>query len=76
MLSNSRRSVTLLLATLLVGSSLTLVGCPLARSQRKPPAPPVLKPTLNFIRQPDGGVCLSREDAQRLAEYIQELERR
>lgn len=57
---------------LVIGLTLTLMGCQ-ALSQ-KTPLP--TKPTLRAVTQPNGDVCFAKQDASALGTYILELERR
>lgn len=57
---------------LVIGLTITLVGCQ-TLSQRTPLP---TKPTLKAVTQPDGGVCFTKQDASALGTYILELERR
>ena len=61
-----------LAAILLVGSSLTLVGCqaPVQEMRMQP-----VKPMLTSVNEVDGQMCMSMEDASKLGLYIVELER-
>lgn len=66
--SNSRRR-TALIALLL---TLALSGCAVSGRATKPP-----RPTLESLSvRSDGGICMSRQDAQELLLYIDALERR
>lgn len=48
--------------------SISMAAC---QHQKTPPT----KPTLQIKPQTDGGICLNRDDAIKLGEYILELER-
>ena len=49
---------------------ISLAGCQSLPSVT--PKPP--RPTLAVMAQPDGGMCLSREDTERLGRYLMALE--
>lgn len=44
-----------------------------ASPETRPPAP--TRPLIVVIEQPDGGLCLVRDEAEKLGRYILELER-
>jgi hypothetical protein len=54
--------------TLVIGLLVILTAC-----QQIPIKP--TKPTLQIQKQIDGGICLSKDNAAKLGEYILELER-
>lgn len=56
---------------LVIGLTLTLMGCQ-TLSQKTLPT----KPTVRAVTQPNGDVCFSKQDASALGTYILELERR
>lgn len=57
---------------LVIGLTLTLMGCQTLSQKNLPPT----KPTLKVITQPNGDVCFTKKDASALGTYILELERR
>jgi len=55
---------------LLAGLSSTLTGCATKPMRQKPTVP-----DLKVVEQGDGGMCLDRENTEKLGNYIIELER-
>lgn len=57
---------------LVIGLTLTLMGCQALSQTTTLPT----KPTLHAVTQPNGNVCFTKQDASALGAYILELERR
>ena len=57
------------LKTLPIGLLVILTAC------QQMPQKKLTKPTIQIQKQVDGGICLDRDNAAKLGEYIIELER-
>lgn len=68
-----KRKLTRWLTPLLLGSLTILAGCGLDPVIELPKQP--TKPRLEVLELPDGGICLNRENAGRLGQYVIDLER-
>ena len=65
--------LTRLRIPLLAGSLVILAGCGLNPVVELPKQP--TKPRLDVLELPDGGICLNRDNAERLGRYVIDLER-